>query len=440
MDEKVTEDKTSFSTSALGVLFLAVFIDLLGFGIVLPLLPFWVSSIGGSAIIYGLLVSSYSLMQFIFSPFWGRLSDRRGRRPIILVGLTGTLISFILLSITALLFSESLLMLFLSRILGGIFTAATLPTSQAYITDTTTGDERAKGFGLIGAAFGLGFAIGPALGGFLSIWGYAAPALFSAVLAFINLIGGIIRLPESLDEKKREELMSLKITRKEASPNIFKIILSNPTIMLIILLFASISFVFSSLEATLALFGEARFGLDESLTGFVFLIVGIVAIITQGGILRPLSSRYADTLLIASGILALVIGFVGLSSVTDLLGMMIWVIPLAFGSSIANPALGASLSKNAPSDISGAVLGVNQGSGSLMRIFGPIVGAGLFEIQETLQWLLAAGILIICLILAVVLHRIAVKPVSLSVCLNCGNQLKAGIANCGNCGIQLEVS
>ena len=138
-------------SGALGVLFLAVFIDLLGFGIVIPLLPFWASSLGASPFVYGLLVSSYSLMQFLFAPLWGRISDRRGRRPVILVGLTGTLLSFIMLTLTALIFQDSLLMLFSSRVLGGVFTAATLPTSQAYITDTTSGEERAKGFGLLGA-------------------------------------------------------------------------------------------------------------------------------------------------------------------------------------------------------------------------------------------------------------------------------------------------
>ena len=162
-----SESENKTNKSALYVLILAVFMDVLGFGIVLPLLPFWTTSLGASAIIFGILLASYSLFQFIFAPFWGRLSDRIGRRPVILVGLTGTFISFILLFITALWFN-SIEMIFVSRIIGGIFTASTLPTSQAYVSDTTTGADRTKSYGLLGAGMALGFTLGPAAGGILA--------------------------------------------------------------------------------------------------------------------------------------------------------------------------------------------------------------------------------------------------------------------------------
>ncbi|MFX1537208.1 MAG: MFS transporter [Promethearchaeota archaeon] len=432
--------ESKLQSGALGVLFLAVFIDLLGFGIVIPLLPFWAESLGASPFIYGILVASYSAMQFIFAPLWGRISDSRGRRPVILVGLTGTIIGFGLLALTALVFTDSLLMLLISRLIGGIFTAATLPTSQAYIADTTTGKDRAKGFGLIGAAFGLGFAIGPAIGGFLSIGGYYVPALFATGLAVLNLLAAIRNLPESLPKEVREEKRSFKIYREEPTSGVFRIILSTPSIFLIIILFASISLSFSGMESTLALLGEVRFGLDEVLTGVVFLVVGIVAIVTQGGIIRPLSNKFADSLLIAFGFVFLVIGFAGLSTVASLIDMVVWVIPLAFGSSIANPTLGALLSKRAPSENAGEVLGINQGVGSLMRIVGPLFATFLFEINVAFPFYLGTILLGIGFILTLILITLTRDRTPESICLNCGNQLRQGVAICSKCGFINEPS
>lgn len=377
----------------ISVLFLAVFIDLVGFGIVIPLLPFWAESLGASPFIYGILLSSYSAMQFIFSPIWGRISDSKGRRPVILVGLMGTIVGFALLTLSALIFSASLLMLFVSRITAGIFTAATLPTSQAYIADTTSGKDRAKGFGLLGAAFGLGFAIGPGIGGVLSIWGYAFPALFATGLATINLLAAIKNLPESLPKEARDAKIQVNVSRVEALTKIFHIIMSNHVILLIIIIFGSMTLAFSGLESTLALFGEVRFGLNESLTGVVFLVIGLVTIATQGGFIRPLSNRFTDTQLIAAGLLFTAIGFLGLSTVTSLIDMILWNIPIAFGISIANPTLGALLSKTAPPDDSGTILGLNQGIGSLMRILGPLNATLLYQMNIVFPYYLGAVLL-----------------------------------------------
>ncbi|MFX1508249.1 MAG: MFS transporter, partial [Promethearchaeota archaeon] len=197
--------QSQLSLGPIGVLFLAVFIDLLEFGIIIPLLPFWTLKLGATPFIYGVLASLYSLMSFAFAPIWGGISDRWGRRPVILAGLFGTILGLGLLSLAALLFTDSLILIFISRIVGGAFTAATLPTSQAYIADTTSGKDRAKGFGLLGAAFGLGFALGPGIGGLLSFFGgYALPAVFATVIAIVNFVAAIKYLPESLTEEKRE--------------------------------------------------------------------------------------------------------------------------------------------------------------------------------------------------------------------------------------------
>ena len=184
--------------SPLLIIFITVFIDLLGFGIIIPLLPFYAEHFGASALIVGLLSSSFSLAQFLFAPFWGRLSDRIGRRPVILIGLLGSALSYAFFAL-----ATSLPMLFVARSLAGI-AGANIPTAQAFIADTTTAETRARGMGLIGAAFGLGFIFGPAIGGFLSHWGYAAPAWFAAALSLANFVAAVFLLPESRPPHARD--------------------------------------------------------------------------------------------------------------------------------------------------------------------------------------------------------------------------------------------
>jgi DHA1 family tetracycline resistance protein-like MFS transporter len=405
---------------AIAVLFLTTFIDLLEFGVIIPLLPFWALKLGASPLIYGILASAYSLMSFVFAPFWGKISDSKGRRPVILIGLIGTVIGLSLLSLTALIFTDSLLMLFIARIVGGLFTAATLPTSQAYIADTTSGKDRAKGFGLLGAAFGLGFALGPGIGGVLSAFGgYLLPAAFSTGLAIINLVAAIKYLPESLTEEVKEQKRLFK-AEKSNETSIINLIVSKPQIYLTVILFAGISLAFSKMQSTLALLGKIRFGLDETASGVLFFIVGLVVVFTQAGLIRPLTNRFSDTTLIISGLFFLAIGFYGLSTVRSFFEMVIWIIPLAFGSSIANPNLSAYLSKNTPQRDSGVVLGFNQGLGSFMRIIGPLVGTAFFELNEAIPYYIGTVILIFGIFIAMRIAFISKKAIILSPCLNCG--------------------
>ncbi|MHA2156836.1 MAG: MFS transporter [Candidatus Hodarchaeales archaeon] len=439
MSSDINVESQKIQRGALGVLFMAVFIDLLEFGIIVPLLPFWALESGATPFIYGILSSVYSLMSFVLAPVWGRLSDKYGRRPVIMAGLLGTVLSLGMLLVTAVVAPNSLLMLFLSRVIGGGFTAATLPTSQAYISDTTEGKDRAKAFGLIGAAFGIGFAIGPALGGILSnIGGYALPAFVATLLASINLLAAVKYLPESLTEAARKK-RSLTSSEKTAS-NLAKVIFQKPTIYLSIILFGGISLAFSKMQSTLALLGNVRFGLDESSTGIVFFIIGITAVIAQGGILRPLTDRFKATSLIMGGLILLIVGFLGLSTVHSLLEMLIWVIPLVIGSSIVNPTLGAFLSKEVPTENSGVILGLNQSVGSLLRIFGPLIGTFVFEFNEAFPYYLGTFILGISTIFALTLYFMERKRIFGSPCINCGTQLQLGVANCSNCGLSIDIN
>ncbi|MEJ7666438.1 MAG: MFS transporter [Hymenobacter sp.] len=229
------------------IIFVTVFIDLLGFGIIIPLLPFYAESFGASALTIGLLGTSFSLMQFLFSPIWGRWSDRIGRRPVILFGLMGPCLSHLVLAL-----STSLMLLFLARIIGGI-AGATIPAAQAHIADVTTPENRAKGMGMIGAAFGLGFIFGPAIGGVLSRVSPETPMWFASALCLANFIAAWFLLPES----RVADSWTRTLGRVEA----FRHALRKPTLVLLMAPFFIVTMAFSGFETTFALFGEAKLAL-----------------------------------------------------------------------------------------------------------------------------------------------------------------------------------
>ena len=374
---------------ALAVLFLAVFIDLLGFGIIIPVLPYWNTALNGTNTTYSVILSIYSLMQFIFAPIWGRISDKHGRRPIILTGISGSIISFLLLS-----FTSSVAMLIISRALQGMFTAATLPTAQAFISDTTTGEDRAKGFGLIGAAFGLGFAIGPGVGGglFALTNQYSTLAYFAGGMSVLNLITGFFLLPETLRSKQKDNHDQVETTtsRKDA----FRYIFANKEVLAIILTFSMLTLAFATYTATLLPYGIARFGLTEENSSIVLLIVGIISIITQGIILRFLTKKFSNSTLMVVGFLIMTTGIIVFSQVNSLLFMIFVSGPISIGSSIGNPTNQALLSQRAPMDKQGGILGINQGMSALMRVIAPLLGIALLDVNLGLPYYFAAALLL----------------------------------------------
>jgi multidrug resistance protein len=352
--------------SPLLIIFVTVFIDLLGFGIIIPLLPFYAEHFGASALMVGLLSTSFSLMQFLFAPFWGRLSDRIGRRPVILLGLLGSAISYALFAL-----ASSLPMLFVARSLAGI-AGANIPTAQAFIADITTPENRARGMGMVGAAFGLGFVFGPAIGGFLSRWGYAAPPWFAAALSLANFVAALVVLPESRPAHVRD-------TPHEGRLTVFRRALARPQMPLVLLVFFLVITSFSSFESMFALYGERRFGFTTVSIGYMFAWVGIVLATVQGGLVGLVVPRLGETrvvrialLLIAAGLFA-----VPLSPSVPVLSAAVGL--LAVGLGFNSPSMLATISKLADPRDQGSTLGLSQSLGSLARIVGPMWGGWVFD-------------------------------------------------------------
>ena len=353
------------SVSPLVVIFVTVFIDLLGFGIIIPLLPFYAESFGASAFTIGLLGTSFSLMQFLFSPIWGRWSDRIGRKPIILVGLMGSCLSYLALAL-----AFSLPMVFIARIIGGI-AGANIPTAQAYIADVTTQENRAKGMGMVGAAFGLGFIFGPAIGGLLSHFSPQTPMWFASALCFANFIAAWMLLPESRVASQETKHLG----RMEA----FRHALAKPTLLIVLALYFLVTMAFSWFEATFALFSEATFGYTASTIGFVFTFIGIVLSVVQGVLVGRVVKRIGERRLIPMAISAIALG-IGLLpfawSVATLLGALG---VLAVGMGFNSPACSSMVSRLSSADDQGGILGLASSIASLGRVVGPAFGGFLYD-------------------------------------------------------------
>lgn len=386
--------------ASLRVVFGIVALDLIGFGILIPQLGVYGVKFGASPFTAGLLVSVYSLMQLLFAPVLGRLSDRYGRRPVLLISLAGSMAGYLLFA-----FAHSLPLLFLARVIDGM-SGGNIATAQAYVADVTRPEERARGMGLIGAAFGLGFVLGPALGGFLGAWGgNLAIGLFAAGLAGLNLVLTFLFLPESL-EPGRSPPATARTVRGAT------LALRLPVVGRCVALILLFTTAFAQMEGTFSVYLLSRFlssgpvqlegGLfflsasagpevlaQASLrTGYLFALVGVLSAAIQGGLLRRLlpvrhggaggapTGREAWLAVAGFGITA-----VGLAAL-PLAPSYGWLFPamglLAVGSAFTNPSLSALVSLHAPPDRLGAVLGTYQAFGSLGRIVGPALGGWLF--------------------------------------------------------------
>jgi DHA1 family tetracycline resistance protein-like MFS transporter len=356
--------------SPLLVIFVTVFIDLVGFGIVIPVLPYYAEGtrFGATPRAVGLLFASYSVMQLIFSPVLGRLSDRFGRRPILIISLLGTCLGFLILG-----FATTLLMLFVGRIIDGI-SGGNISTAQAYIADVTTKENRAKGMGLIGAAFGLGFVFGPAIGGILSRWGANVPFLFAGSLAFLNVILLYFTLPETVT---RDHPARVSAASGRGWKQVFDA-LRQPQLGFVLAIYFLSVVAFSIMTTVFALFMMFRMGYDPWHSGWIFAFVGIVSAIIQGGLIGRLVKRFGEpSLVIVGGLLFTVSLFASpfVGPAIGLIGLLLVGALSSIGNALAGPSLTSLASKSATASQQGSVLGVMQSVASLARAVGPTVAA-----------------------------------------------------------------
>jgi DHA1 family tetracycline resistance protein-like MFS transporter len=356
--------------SPLAVIFVTVFIDLVGFGIVIPLLPFYASRFGASPFAIGVLFASYSLMQLVFSPVLGRLSDRHGRRPVLLVSLLGTALGFLILG-----FADTLFLLFVGRIIDGI-SGANISTAQAYVADVTTPENRAKGMGLVGAAFGLGFIFGPAIGGTLSLWGKSVPFFFAGGLALANAALLYFALPETVtpDHPARTATPARGLGAMIEG-------LRRPVFGPVLSIYFLFVVAFSIMTTTFALYTMRRFQYEEHHNGYLFAFIGVLAVIVQGGLIGRLVKRHGELPFVIGGAALFVAGLLALPFVgpaTGGLAALLGVLALlANGNAMATPSLQALASKSAGEGEQGLALGLTQSAASLARVIGPLVGGWL---------------------------------------------------------------
>ena len=351
--------------SPLFVLFLTVFIDLVGFGIVIPILPLYAEHFHASPIAIGWLTGIYSGMQIIFTPILGKLSDRFGRRPVLFISIVGTAIGFILMGM-----AHSLTLLFAARILAGI-TGGNIAIPQAYIADVTAPEKRSRAMGMIGAAFGLGFTFGPLIGGLMSRISYSAPFFFSAGLAVINAALVYFILPESLSREHR--------ARRHKEASIIEVFRHGRGAMFAIVLGTYFFLIvgFSIMTTLFALFTERRFGYDAQANGYLFGFVGIVSVIVQGGLIGRLIKMFGEVALARTGMILTTISLILLPMSHHLWFLLLVCAGLSAGSGCASPPLSGLASQMMEQSWQGRALGVLQSAGSCARLLGPLLGGWL---------------------------------------------------------------
>jgi len=353
--------------SSLTIIFTTVFVDLLGFGIVLPLLPYYAHQLQASGLTVGMLIAVYSAMQFLAAPWWGRLSDRIGRRPVLLVSLAGSTLSYLLFAV-----ADTIGLLFVSRILAGLG-GANISVAQAFIADTTSEQERARGMGMIGAAFGLGFVFGPAIGGLLAHYGHAAPGFAATVICGLNFIAALFRLPESLPPERRQ-------VRRATHPLAqLREAFRRPHLRLPLLIFTAVVFSFATMETTLPLLGAKRFHLSASQIYWLFGYLGVMTTVVQGGLIGRLTPRVGEPHLVVVGTVLLAVGLGAAPFSPPVVLLLLALGAIAVGQGICSPVLSSLISKSSGAHEQGGVLGVSQSAGSLARILGPIWGGVIFD-------------------------------------------------------------
>lgn len=372
----------------LPVILLTSFLDLLGFGIIIPLLPFVAERTGASPLEVTMLMASYSLMQFIFAGAWGRLSDRIGRRPVFLLSIAGSALALLVFA-----FSTTYLLLLLARILHGAMNA-NIGVAQAALSDISTPDDRARMMGLFGASIGFGFVFGPAIGGLLGGYSLQAPAFAAAALAAVNLASAYLFLPETRPGEgaapRPWRLFDVELWTRGGA--------GGPRTLLFVVFLAMTAF--SGMESIFALWTERRNGWSALENGLIFSYFGIVIVLTQGMLIRPLRARHSERILALTGLAGIAVGLVALALATGLALLLFATGLLAFFQGILQPNLSSTLSMSAERGETGRVLGAGQSVSALGRVVGPLLAGAAFTFwHESAPFLVASAITLAALLL-----------------------------------------
>ena len=348
---------------------LIVFIDMLGFALIIPLLTFYADSFNATEFQTGLLISAYAAMQMIGAPILGRISDRFGRRPVFLISIFGTFIGMLILG-----FANGLWMLYAARLLSGL-TAGNISVAQAYISDVTDEKNRARGMGLFGAAFGVGFILGPALGGALSVFGFAVPSFVAAGLAFINLLTVYFWLPESLTEERRAELMSKE--RPKLSFGALVEAMRRPLVGALLWVRFGFAIAFNSFQTVFPLYLLYKFELGPQHAGYIMAYIGIVLVLMQGFAIGPLSMRFKESHLLVSFLGISLVGMIGWAIVPSVPLLLVALLPMSIGAGSFNSLINSAISKAVGPEEVGGMLGFGAGLESLTRVVMPAVASYL---------------------------------------------------------------
>ncbi len=353
----------------LGIIFLTILIDMVGFGIVIPVLPRYAEHFNATPVQNGLLVAAYSFAQFLFAPIWGKISDRIGRKPVLFVSILGTSLGFLMMGM-----ATTLWVLFAARLIDGI-AGGNIGTAQAYVADISTREERSKAMGLIGAAFGLGFVIGPAVGGWMSSqFGYQSPMILAAAMALVNAFLVLAILPESLPKERRGQQARASIFEvfEHCNSRIYATVTA--TYFCLIAGFSMMTFVF-------ALFLWHRFEMDELHTGNILGMVGLIGVLIQGGLIGRLVKRFGEARLATAGTTILCASLFLLPLATGLSTLLIFSAGVAIGNSLLMPTLTGMASRCVDEDWQGRALGLFQSAGSLARWVGPAIAGVLLSLD-----------------------------------------------------------
>jgi MFS transporter, DHA1 family, tetracycline resistance protein len=381
-------------TARLINIFIVVFVDLLGFSLILPLLPYYAENFGATPAVIGLLTASYAAASLIGAPLMGRLSDRFGRRIVLLFSVAGTFIGFLLLAfaepighgLAGLIASSTangfvLGVLFLSRIVDGL-TGGNITVAQAYISDITDETNRAKGLGLIGAAFGLGFIIGPAVGGLLSKFGYSVPALVAAGLSFLNLISIFFFLPESLTEERR-----LAMSERKRPPFTLKalvVALNRPKVGPLLHVRFFFGLAFSMFQSIFSLYAAYKLHLSSQTTGYVLAYVGVLSVLVQGVGVGFVTKRFRENAIIITSMWLMVFGLAGWAITPNLPILLVVMLPLSLGGGMLNTIINSAITKAVTREEIGGTLGISASLESVTRVIAP--SAGGFLLQNLGAW------------------------------------------------------